>query len=37
MLLHLSDLAPIQIHNHAYNPVGIYSDESVYKHKWQKL
>jgi hypothetical protein len=37
MLLHFSDLAPIQIRNHAYDLVGIYSEKSEYKHKWHKL
>jgi hypothetical protein len=36
MLLHFSDLAPIQIHNHAYSPVGIHSEKTGYKHKWHK-
>jgi uncharacterized protein YigE (DUF2233 family) len=29
MLLHFLDLVPI--HNHAYNPVGIYSEKTRYK------
>jgi hypothetical protein len=33
MLLQFSDLAPIQIHNHAYILVGIYSQKTRYKHK----
>jgi hypothetical protein len=37
MLLHFSDLAPTQIHNHAYSPVGIYFERTVYKHKWHKF
>jgi hypothetical protein len=32
-----SDLPPIQIHNHAYNQVGIYFKKTGYKHKWHKL
>jgi hypothetical protein len=37
ILVHSSDLTPIQIHNHAYNLVGIYSEKTGYKHKWYKL
>jgi hypothetical protein len=37
MLLHFSDLAPIQIHYHAYNLDGIYSEKTGYRHKWHKL
>jgi hypothetical protein len=37
VLLHFSDLAPIQIYNHAYNPVGIYFKKTVYKLTWHKL
>jgi hypothetical protein len=32
-----SHLAPIQIHNHAYNLVGVYFVKTGYKHKWHKL
>jgi hypothetical protein len=32
-----SDLARIQIHNHAYNLVGIYFEKAEYKHNWHKL
>jgi len=37
MLLHFSDLAPTQIHNHAYNLVGMYFEKPGYRHKWYKL
>jgi hypothetical protein len=37
MLLHFTDSAPVQIYNHAYNPVGIYYEKTRYKHKWFKL
>jgi hypothetical protein len=37
MLLHFLDLAPIQMHIHACNLVGICFEESGYKHKWHKL
>jgi hypothetical protein len=37
MLLHLSDLAPVQIHNHAYDSVGIYAEKTGNTHKWNKL
>jgi hypothetical protein len=37
MLSHFSDFAPIQIHNHAYDLVGIYFEKTGYKHKWHKL
>jgi hypothetical protein len=36
ILLHFRT-APIQIHNHAYSPVGIYSEKTRYKHKWHTL
>jgi hypothetical protein len=36
ILLIYSDLAPVQIHNHAHNPVGIYLKNWV-QHKWHKL
>jgi hypothetical protein len=32
-LLHFSDLAPIQIHNHTYSSVRIYFENTVYKRK----
>jgi hypothetical protein len=28
------NLAPIQIHHHAYSLVGIHSEKTGYKHKW---
>jgi hypothetical protein len=37
ILLHFSDLTPIKIHNHAYNPVGIYFEKTGYKHTRCKL
>jgi hypothetical protein len=36
-LLHFLDLAPIQIHHHVYNLVGIYFEKTGYKHKWHKF
>jgi hypothetical protein len=36
ILLLSSDLAPIQIRNHAYSLIGIYSEKTGYKHKWHK-
>jgi hypothetical protein len=32
-----SDLAPIHIHNHAYNPAGVYFEKTGYNHKWREL
>jgi hypothetical protein len=29
--------APTQIHNHAYNVVGIYSEKTGYRHRWYRL
>jgi hypothetical protein len=36
-ILHFSDLAPIQIHNHVYSPADVYSEKAGYKYKWHKL
>jgi hypothetical protein len=37
VLFHFSDLAPIEIYNNAYNPVGIYFEKTGHKHKRHKL
>jgi hypothetical protein len=37
ILLHFSHLSPTQIHNHAYNLVGINSEKTGFKLKWHNL